>query len=1070
MSERGEEKPTPPERVDHAPKVGRKGPLAFMAANSVAANLIMIVLIFGGLLSISRIQQEVFPAFQLDVVSINVVYPGASPSEVEQGIILVIEEEVRGIDGVKRVQSTAREGSGTVLVELTEVADPDRALADVQGAVGRIPFLPEDAERPVISLITPRIEVISVAVHGDVSEESVRAMAEEIREDLLDLDEITTVTLAGVRPPEISIEIPRENLRRYGLTLDQVAGLIGAASLDVPAGGIMTERGEILLRTTERRERGQEFEEIVVISTPDGSEVRVRDLGNVLDGFVDTGQEATFNNRPAALVQVFRVGNETPTDVSRAVRDYVDSKRAQLPPTMGLDTLGDRSEIYRDRVRLLVRNALLGLILVLIVLGLFLETKLAFWVTLGIPITFLGALLLMPFFDASLNMISLFAFIVVLGIVVDDAIVVGEAVFEHRHQGLGRLDAAIAGVREVAVPVTFSVLTNIAAFTPLLFVPGVSGQFFMVIPIVVITILALSLVESLFVLPAHLAHSKPVPEQGWQARVHRRQQRFTQGMISFIDRVYRPVLTRAVAHRYVTLAVAVASLLVIIGVVAGDRIGLTFMPRIEGDDITVVAELPFGAPIEDTRAVQARIVEALEEATAGVGGLAAVSRGLFAQIGDTGVAGGGPGPPGTAPVAGEHLLEVVLFLVPSDQRDVTAGQLTRRWREAVGVIPGVESLRFDFEVGPGADAPINFELRHRNTDLLEQAARELADRLEHFGGVQDVDAGVARGKDQLDFKLKPAARSLGITEANLAQQLRSAFFGAEAVRQQRGRDELRTMVRLPKPERESEYFVETLMLRSPEGQEIPLVEAATMTRGRSFTQIRRTDGQRVINVTADVDDELANANQISADVTNRIMPELQQKYPGLRYGPGGQREEQAETFSALGQNFLLALLAIFALLAIPFRSYVQPIIILTAIPFGFVGAVIGHLVLGYDLSLISMMGFVALSGVVVNGSLVLIHAINYYREEGVDALEAVIDGGLRRFRPIVLTALTTFFGLMPMILETSVQARFLVPMAISLGFGVLFSTGITLLLVPSLYMILEDVRLLLQRVAQGIRE
>ncbi|HJL19670.1 MAG TPA: efflux RND transporter permease subunit [Sandaracinaceae bacterium LLY-WYZ-13_1] len=1091
----------------------RKGALAWMAQNSVASNVLMLILIAGGLLMIPQIKQEVFPEFDLDMVLINVPYPGASPEEVEQGVILPIEEAVRGVDGIKEVRSTAQEGVGVVTLELLLGADADRVLADVKSAVDRITSFPTDVEEPVVSRPALRGEVISLVVHGDASESQIRSIADRVRDDLLAEEGITTIELSGVRPLEISVEIPQERLRAHGLTHGQVADAIRAASIDVPGGTLKTTGGEVLLRTTERRDRGGEFEDIVVRSRPDGSQITVGDLGEVTDGFQEIDTAATYEGQRAVMVQVYRVGSQTPLDIAATVHEYIAQHEQDLPPGVHFATWNDRSEIYEDRIDLLLKNAYLGLILVLVCLGLFLEIRLAFWVTLGIPISFVGSLLFMPSTDASINMISLFAFILTLGMVVDDAIVVGEAIYKKLTDGLPPMRAAIEGVKEVAGPVVFAILTTCIAFSPLLFVPGTFGKFFMQIPIVVILVLLLSLVESLLVLPAHLGHigetqkylvlfsgicfvvatgalglarvvesdavqqiaEFALPIYGvsifclvflgmvrWKGLM-KVQQRFSRLVEWLIDRTYAPTLKRALHWRYFTLATAFAILFASCGLVGGGRVETTFFPKIDSDIISAKLEMPFGTPATETERIQRRLLETSREVVRELAPQRGedVVRGRFALLGATGAAGGGPG--SGQRDAGGHIAEVAVFTVPSDERPFSARQFAEAWRDRVGDIPGVESLSFSYSTGGPSGADIDFQLSHPNLDILERAAGRMAEGLGTYAGVREIDDGFTAGKEQLDFTLRPEARARGITEQVLARQLRDAFFGAEAVRQQRGRDEIRVYVRRPREERESLADIENLLVRTPDGGEIPLTEAAEIERGRSYTKIQRLDGRRRVNVTAGVEFG-TNANRVQSQAQEELVPQLLEEFPGLRIEPGGQAKRQAETMSALGMGFLLALLGMFALLAIAFRSYAQPFIIISAIPFGIVGAIIGHLLLGYDLSLMSMMGVVALAGVVVNDSLVLVSAVNdYRRDEGLSLLEAVKAGGVRRFRPILLTSLTTFLGLTPMILETSVGARFLIPMAISLGFGVLFATFITLLLVPCLYLIFEDLGRLLAR-------
>jgi multidrug efflux pump subunit AcrB len=1058
-----------PPLSDPNPIRPHKGPLAWMAKNSVAANLLMLALIFAGLVFLSRIKQEVFPQFTLDIVSVNIAYPGASPAEVEKAVTKVVEESVRGLDGVKTVTSTSREGVASITVELMLDTNRDRALNDIKAAVDRVTSFPADVERPVVALTEFRSQVLSLIVYGDIPEKSLRALADQTRDQLLQTDGITQAELSAVRPLEISIEVPQENLRRYGLTLDQVATRIRAANVELPAGGIKTERGEILLRTSERRDWGTDFGEIVVVSRPDGTQVRLREIAVIHDAFADQDQYAFFNGKRAAMVKVYRVGDQTPLAVSDRVYEFIDETKANLPPGVDLAVWNDRSEMFRQRIDLLKRNAYMGLGLVLLCLGLFLEIRLAFWVTMGIPISFLGALLFLPQWDVSINMISLFAFIVTLGIVVDDAIVVGEAIYKRRQDGLPPMKAAIVGAHDVAKPVIFSVLTTIVAFSPLLFVPGVMGKFFRNIPTVVIAVLLLSLVESLLVLPAHLSHENPIATFfkhnvlrpifgerlgpfGW---LHRGQQRFSDGFERFIEQRFVPISEVVTRYRYISLAVGFSLLLSSCGFVASGRIEFTFLPKIESDVVVAQLAMPYGTPYQTTEKHMRRILETGDVVFEEIGGRQSNVRGVFSSVGSGGTISGGPrrGPSNS----GSHIAEVAVFLKPSDERNVRTVDVVEKWRDKLGQIPGAESLKFVYTTGASGSAPISIQLSHGDVPTLERAAADLSTYLKRYNGVRDVDDGVELGKMQLDFELTAQARALGISERDLARQVRAAFFGAEASRQQRGRDEVRAYVRLPKAERGSLHDLDELMIRTPTGGEIPLRQAANVSSGRSYTSILREDARRVITVEADVQRGKANANKVMADVQSEALPELYEKYPGLTSALGGQQKEQAESLGALFDGFKLALILMFALMAIPFKSYVQPIIIMFAIPFGLVGALAGHLLMGYDLSVLSMMGLVALSGVVVNDSLVLISAVNEFRKQGMTAPEAVVAGAARRFRPILLTSLTTFLGLAPMIFETSVQARFLIPMALSLGFGVLFATFVILLLVPCLYLVIEDI-------------
>ncbi|MDF1562357.1 MAG: efflux RND transporter permease subunit [Deltaproteobacteria bacterium] len=1042
--------------TDYQQELAKKpGPLAWFAHNSVAANVIMLILLVAGIFTLFNVREEVFPEVQFPVVVVTVPYPGASPEEVEDGLVLAIEEAIRDVEGIKEVTGSAREGVAVVAAELEEGANEDRGLADIKSAVDRITSFPEDAERPNVYLATNRSRVVSIVLYGDVDTHALRSEAEELRSLLIGDERVSFVEVTGLPAPEIAIEVSQDDLRRYGLSLEQVAQRIRAASIDLPGGAIKTERGEILLRTTEKRQTGAEFESIVLLARPDGTQVTVGDIAAVKDDFVETDQEAYFNGKRAAMLDVYRVGEETPLDISAAVTEFIEKQKEELPGGLTMELWSDYSEIYRDRIDLLMRNAAIGLVLVLLTLGVFLEIRLAFWVTLGIPISFVGAFIFLPGVDVSINMLSLFGFIVVLGMVVDDAIVVGEAVHYNRQAGMGRLEAAIAGVREMAIPITFAVLTTMMAFAPMLFVPGFAGKFFRNIPWVVIAVLAISLLEALIILPAHLAHSKPPSERGLLGFVHHQQQRFSRFVEWLIEKTYVPAVRWATDRRYLAGAIGVAILVAGAGMVSGGRIHFVFMPRIESDLAVAMVELPIGTSTADTKVLQRRLESSLHEALDELDGNGAVE-GIFSQSGAATMSNRG-GPAGSRSSSGGHIAEVAVSLVPIDERDFGTEKLNRLWRKKLGELPGVEALKFKGNTGGSGQAPIAYDLSHPDSERLEQAAVKLAAKIATYQGVFDIDDGLEAGKAQLDFELKPAARRMGLTELDVARQLRSTFFGAEAVRQQRGRDEVRTYVRYPRELRETEHSLETFLLRTREGGEIPLDQAVSFEEGRAYTSIQRHDFQRVVTVTSDLDFSVGNGDEIAGDLEGTFLPTLLDEYPGLTWKKGGERRHQAEAMGGLVSLFVIALVAIFALLAIAFRSYVQPVLIMAAIPFGFVGALAGHLLMGFDLSMISVMGIVALSGIVVNDSLVLIVAVNGYRErEGLTPLEAVRLAGARRFRPIILTSLTTFFGLMPMIFETSVQARFLIPMAISLGFGVLFATVITLILLPAFYMILDD--------------
>jgi multidrug efflux pump subunit AcrB len=1040
-----------------------KGPIAWVADNSVAANLLMLILIVGGLVFLPQIKQEVFPEVQLNTVTVRVPYPGATPEEVEQGIVIPVEESIREVDGVETISSFANEGYAFVVAELFTGEDTQRARNDIESAVSRITTFPENAEDPEISIPTNRKQVISLVLYGDIERRELRQLGETARTQLLQKKEISVVNVNGLPPPEISIEVPQKNLRKYNLTLSQIAERVRNASVELPGGSIETSGGEILLRTTEERESGEDFRDVAVVTGPGGSRVTLRDIGTVKDTFKDTKRAAFYNGKRSVRVEVFRVGKQTPTDVSNAAREFLDTFEKRLPPGVKAKAWNDSSEVLEDRINLLLENSLYGLVLVLIVLGLFLEGRLAFWTTLGIPVTFFGAVFLMPSLGVSINMLSLFAFLLTLGIVVDDAIVVGEAAFKHRRNGYTPLQASVEALHEVGRPVIFAVLTTIIAFSPLLFVPGIMGKFFANIPMIVIPILVFSLVECLIILPAHLSHKNPIVEYfadllsgpfGWLIAL---QERFSDAVERFVDNVYRPMVRGLLRLRYVTLSAALALLLIGGGYVAGGFISINFLPKIEGDIAKASIEMPVGTPVDKTRDVMNEIIrgaeDVIERNRKGNNGL---SEGIISDLGVASNLGqGGPGP--SFSESGSHLSTVAVQFVEAGKRQMKASDFVEEWREEVGDIPGVDTLSFTYDIGPSAGSDVAVELQHENRNVLERAAEDLADRLESYSGVYNVNEGFQSGKEQLNIKLKPSAKNLGISEAYLANQISSAFFGAEAKRDQRGREELRIYVRRPEQNRTSEHDLESMMIQTPRGGEIPLEQAAYIERGTSYTEIERENGNRAVDISGTVNANVTTGGEVMANLQKDVLPDLMNKYAGLDYETSGRQQERDEAMSVLLSGMAIAILVMFSLMAIAFRSYAQPFLIIASIPFGLLGALGGHILMGYNLSMVSFMGMVALSGVVVNDCLVLIAKVNDLREEGYSALDAVVEGGKHRFRPILLTSLTTFFGLTPMILETSIQARFLIPMAISLGFGVLFVTVIALIIVPALYMAFEDV-------------
>jgi multidrug efflux pump subunit AcrB len=1034
--------------------------VAWFARNPVAANILLALIVVAGGMSARSIKMEMFPEFSLDSVLVRVLYPGAAPEEVEESICIPIEEEVHAIEGVKEVTSTASEGVGTVTVEVRAGEDPRRVLEDVKTRVDAIDTFPEEAERPVIEELLMRRQVINVAIFGAADERTLKELGERVRDDVNALPGITQVELASARPYEISIEVSEFELRRLGLTFDEVADAVRSSSLDLSGGSIKTEGGEILLRTVGQAYLGPDFEEVVVRTRPDGTRILLGDVATVVDGFEDTDQDARFDGAPVVMLQVFRVGDESALDISRIVREYIATTRETLPAGIGIEPWQDNAKMLQSRLTLLLRNGLQGLALVFLVLALFLKFRLSFWVTIGIPLSFLGALMVMPWFDQSVNMLSLFAFILVLGIVVDDAIVVGENIYKEHELGNADVGGAIAGVQGVSVPVVFAVLTTITAFLPMILLPGLTGKFFAVIPMTVIPALAFSLIESQLILPSHLAHEGGLMERiarvrpfSWWTAL---QTRISNGLTAFIERVYRPTLERVLHQRYLALATGLALLVLSFGVVGGGLVKFVFFPDIGGDVVAAELTMPQGTSAWVTERAVDQMEGAAEELRRELeadGDL--VIRHYMASVGEQPFLAQRMGPRTGAPNVGSHYGEVVLELAPSEEREVTSEEVARRWRELCGPIAGASDVVFEAALMSAGD-PLNIQLAGRDVEDLRVAAEELKARLATYPGVFDVAHTFRGGKDELVLDLEPAAESLGLTRLDLARQVRQGFHGEEAQRIQRGRDEIKVMVRYPERDRSVLAGLETMRVRTRGGSEVPFSAVASATQRQGYTSITRRDRMRTVNVSANVDLTVANPTEVLRAVEADVLPELMRAHPSMSYSLEGQSSDQVETMAAMSRWFLIALFAIYGLMAIPFRSYVQPLIIMIAIPFGFVGALGGHLLMGLDLSMLSVLGLVALAGVVVNDSLVLIDYVNRLKRDGAPLVEAVRQAGVARFRPILLTSLTTFAGLLPLLLERSVQAQFLVPMAVSLAFGVLFTTFVTLLLVPAVYLILED--------------
>ena len=1037
------------------------GPIAYMAGNSVAANLLMWAIIAAGLVSLTGLEREAWPTVPFYHVEVSMPYPGATPEEVEESIVAKIEDQVSGLDDVKAVKSVAAPGMASVRIQMDSRTDMARALDDIESAVNRIESFPAGADRPQFREMTNRQSMMRLIVYGEVPERALKELAYQIEDDLTTLPSVSQVEVSGVRQYEISIEVPLHRLRALGLTLPDIANTIRRSSLDLSAGSLDTRESQVRVRTLGQNYDQQDFEEIVLLSNSDGTVVRLGDIAEVRDGFQDTDLMVQHQNQPAVFVEVYRADDEQVMDVATTVREHLANEVIPaLPDGVGITIWNDESQAYEERAALLLKNGILGMLLVLIALSVFLEIRLALWVAVGLAVSGIGALAVMLILDYAINTISLFSFVLAIGIVVDDAIVVSEHIQYERKRGTPGVAAAIRGTRRIKVPLIFAVLTTVVAFVPLLFIPGGVGEVWSALPVIMIAVLLVSLVESLLVLPNHLSHlhgPEWVPTNAFDRFFTRLQGRVDVLLNKFVQGPLNRALQFATDQPMVTMAGAVGMLVLSISLVPAGIVPTTLAADVEGDYATVTLDMPDGTTASRTyevakelEAAGHRVIERLswdrpKDAPP-------LLTGVTVTIGQgPRLEGGGLNPePTLNPQA--NIATIEFKLLSAQQRQVSTVDFVQAWREEVGVLPYVRGITFSGEIIDLGN-PVEAVLSHPDPERLAQIANAVVNGLRGVEGVYDIRSDHTPGIPEIQLELRPEARTLGLTLEALAGQARAAFFGAEAVRVQRGREEVRVYVRLPADERNAITDVEGYLLRTPSGAEVPVTSVASLNPGVSPPAVRRRDGQRVVTVTADVDPTVISGGEANSILVDSILADLTAVYPDLTYTLGGEQQEQLESLGALYRGFAIALLMIFVLLAIPLRSYTKPFIIMAVLPFGFIGVILGHWVLGVALSAVSFMGIFGLSGVAVNDSLVMIDFIDQKLREGVPMRTAIIEGAQGRFRPIMLTSVTTFLGFTPLILERSIQAQFLIPFAASLGFGILFTTAILMMVVPALYAI-----------------
>jgi len=1024
--------------------------IALFARNRVMANILMWFFILIGLLALLNIRSELIPQFSLDRIQVQIIWEGASPEEVEEGVCIKVDEALTGIEGVKTITSTAFEGRCATVAELYSwVRDRRKALDDVKNAVDRVETFPESIERPVVTEIKRLDQVLDLALYGDVPEVALKRVAEEVKEDLLNIPGISQVIVRGLREWEISIEVSEATLRAHNLTFEGLADIIRKNVLDLSGGDVRSPERRIRIRTIGKRYTGREFEALPILTRPNGTILRLGEIARVTDGFAESDKTGRFNGKPAALIVIYKTDEEDALEIATLAREYVRTKRSQLPPSLSLDAWADTSRLIRDRMDLLLRNGRQGLVLIFLTLWLFLNIRLSFWVAMGLPVAVMAALGFINFWGGTLNMITLFAFIMVIGMLVDDAIVVSENIYTRMKRGEDFVTAAIEGCAEVAIPVISTITTTIIAFLPLMFVQGTLGKFLAILPVGVIASLVASLFEALFILPAHLIHWFKFPREG--SRGFRIRQRVDGWVAWVVESLYAPSLRFCLKARYLVAAAAAALFLVTVSLVAGGHVRFVFFPRFDSDWVEAKLLFSEGTPVERTAEAARRIERVAMNLNAEFktkSGEPLVKH-VFTVLGEQ------IGPNLTE--EGSHAAQVIVEMLPSELRGIGSTEIVNGWRERTGEIPDTVSLIFQASgAQPPGGKPLEIQFAGGDLDILRRVSDELKAELRKYPGVYDIEDDFRPGKSELRVTPTQQGRLLGVSLQDLANQLRARFFGLEALRLQRGREDVKVKLRYPLGERQSVGDVENARIRTPSGAEIPFFEVARVDVERGLAQIKRVDRRRAVTVSAEVDDARANATEIMNDLRAKFFPPLQGRHPGVRVRFEGQTKESRESLASLQLGFLVALAGIFVNLAIMFRSYFQPLVVMSAIPFGIVGAIWGHIVMGLDISMMSLMGIVALAGVVVNDSLVLLDFVNRNIASGMPVEEALHHGGVSRWRAILMTTLTTVAGLAPMLAEKSFQAQFLIPMAVSLSFGLLFSTAITLILVPVIVLIGND--------------
>ena len=1014
-----------------------KGIVSWFAANTVAANLLMLVALIGGAISFNTMEREFFPPGDINVANVSIAWEGASPSDVEDQLVARIEEALSDLDGIKRMTSVSREGVGTVTVEGENNLDLDTLLNDVERRVNQINNLPPAAFQPTVSQLAFQPPFFGIVVHGNVDSLTLKRYTEQVRDDIAQLPGGQLAEIQAVLDEEVSIEVTEENLRRYGMSFAQISSAVQRSSINQSSGQVRTETGTVGIQTRQLADNQSEFGDIIISQTTDDGIIRVRDVATVQDGFIDANLKTSYNGENAAFVFINAPDKMDIVKYTDGFKKYIEESPNTLPQGISLDVFIDLSKDFQDRMNTITSSAMLGAVLVMIILILFLRPIVAFWVTMGIVTAFAGGTLLLPFFGVSFNLLSLFAVLLVIGVIVDDAIVVGENI--HKEVETGRnvgLEAARVGTHAVMKPVIFGVLTTILVFLPWAFLSGPERSFTSQISFVVVAALLFSLIESLLILPAHLSHMKPQNYDGVSGALTRIQRKIADSLIWVANVIYKPVLELALRARYATVLIFVL-LFVLATRLQGDGfVPFRFMPEIENDLIQVTIELPAGTPYQRVEQVRDQLSDGLERAAEKLVDQYPEIEGGFLQ--------------GISMAAFDERVQAWLTLAPPEARPKTAStkDATLLMREEVGAIPDAEDITFNFTINDD-DTRVSFAIGHENLDTLRAAADAVRQQLTTYGSLYDIGDNLSAAADELRIEMTPGAEALDVSLQDVSNQIRQAYFGLEAQRLARDGEDARVMVRLARDDRNNIDSLQNLRIRTSTGTEIPLSEVAELTFAPGINAILRRDRVRSATIFAEVAGD--QRNQIVADMNANFWPGFEREFPGIIRENAGGFEDQQAFFLEMTILMLMAFGGMYILLAVAFKSYFQPLLLMTAIPFAYAGAVFGHMAFGVPIALFSFFGIAAAGGVVINDNLVLVDYVNRRRAEGAGAVQALIDAGVSRFRPILLTSVTTFVGVLPLIAERSISAQFLRPMVVALGSAVIFALFVSLLLVPALY-------------------